>query len=525
MIIKNKDGSINITSTHPDYDIFVSDWKYIDKVMSGRYIKTEIPELNPTDKSDENSERNKQYRERAVFLRIASRTANRMVGLVFAKWPTLRVPAELNYIANNVDGAGASIYQQSQSALKSAVAKGRAGLLVEYPIVIGKTTRHDMETQKYYATIQRFEARQIINWSLMRMGANMALERVVIRDTVETAEGEVEVIRELKMEWRAIENRVFDYPIYVSREWRNGGDEKGWYVYSETVPKDGFGEPWDEIPFAFIGSETNQPRIDEPPMLDICRGNVCHYRLHADYMDSVHFVGQPQGYINGLTDIAGFKEDHKESGWYSGSRQFALLPPESTVAFASVPPNTMVKEAMDSQKDSLIGMGAFYITPGSAIKTATQASGEQEEQHSVLSLAASNVAEAYSKALIWMARYMRVEIIGKHEDAEGRAVDDTPLYDLRRDFVQSVADPQMIQTLWTLVMQGGMPVSDFWQKLRKAEIIDPEKDDDEIKDEIAAGTGTGGDIAGLGDMLAQSDEEAMAVLERQHPELNETAGA
>jgi hypothetical protein len=89
----------------------------------------------------------------------------------------------------NVDGAGASIYQQSQAALKSTVAKGRAGLLVEYPIVHGEATRHDMETRKYYATIQRFEPDQIINWSLMRLGANMALERVVLRDTLETADG------------------------------------------------------------------------------------------------------------------------------------------------------------------------------------------------------------------------------------------------------------------------------------------------------------------------------------------------
>jgi hypothetical protein len=65
--------------------------------------------------------------------------------------------------------------------------------------------------------------------------------------------------------------------------------------------------------------------------------------------------------------------------------------------------------------------------------------------------------------------------------------------------------------------------------LRKAEIIDPEKDDEEIKDEIAAGKGTGGDNdAGLAALLAQSDvqdAEQLAALEDAHPELNETAGA
>jgi hypothetical protein len=530
-ITKDQNGMAAVDSTHPDYDTYLSDWMYIDKIMSGRNIKSEIHTLNPLDSSEGNQLRNAQYKDRAVFYRIAGRTANRMIGLVFSKWPTLRIPTELDYITQNIDGAGTSIYQQSQAALKSTVAKGRAGLLVEYPEVVGEVTRADMEDGKYYATVQRFEPQQIINWSIMRYGANMAIERVVIKDTVETYGGTVDIIRELKMEWRPLRDNMASEYVYVSREWRKSEDKNiGWYVNTETIPTDGFGKPWDEIPFAFIGSETNQPRIDEPPMLDICRGNVCHYRLHADYMDSCHYVGQPTGYVNGVEDIKGFTENQKADGWYAGSRKMAILPPGGVIAFASVPPNTMVKEAMDSAKEDLIGMGAFYITPGSAIKTATQAEAEQEEQHSVLSLATSNVAEAYSKALSWMARYMRVEIVGKHEDGDGKITDDTPVYDIRRDFIQAAADPQLISAMWKLVLEGGLPKSDFWQMLRKTEKIDPEKSDDEIREEIEADRGAGTD-ADLSKTLAMLDDEAtqdedyIASLERSHPELNETAGA
>jgi len=469
----------------------VNDWDMVDTVVSGRDVESTILRLNPSDTSDDNDVRNKQYRQRAVFFRIAGRTVNRMVGLVFTKWPILQTSEMLSYITKNIDGAGTSIYQQSQAVLKSVIAKGRAGILVDYPIVHGETTREDMAQFRYYATAQRFEPQQIINWSTMQVGANVQLKRVVLYDSVESDEGTIAIFRELAME------NVGGEHVYVSREYRRGGQDDEWGLHSETWPVDGFGNRWNEIPFAFIGAETNQTTVDDIPILDLCKGNICHYRLHADYMDAAHFVGQPQGYISGVEDVKGFMEEYSSAGLYAGSRQYTILPPGGSLGYAAVPPNVLVKEAMDATRNDLMGMGAFYITPGSAVKTAAQAEGEQEEQHSILSLAASNVAEAYSKALQWMYRYMRIEIAGEEE---------VPVYDLRRDFIRGAADPNLITALWNLVMQGGMPRSDFWQALRKAEIIDPEKDDEAIKEELS---GEKVD-SGIGAITEQMDAEELS---------------
>jgi len=492
-------GRIFITSTHRDYDRFVKIWDYIDNVVTGRDVDKHIPTLNPRDDSDENMERNRQYKERAVFLKIAGRTVNRMVGLVFVKWPVLNIDGQLDYILTNVDGAGISIYQQSQACLKSVISKGRAGLLVEYPIVDGQCTREDMNRHELFATIQRFEPQQIINWSLDKCGAKLKLGRVVLRDIIEEEYKVIEIYREL----------VIEDGVYVSRLWRHNGkgddDGGGFILASESIPRDGSGNTWDEIPFIFIGAETNQSRIDEPPMIDICEGNICHYRLHADYMDSVHYVGQPMAYVNGIEDVKLFLENLTDTGWYMGSRQVTVLPPGGVLGYAAVPPNPLVKVALEDMKNDLMGMGAFYITPGSAVKTAAQAEGEQEEQHSILSLAASNVSEAYGKCLEWMYKYMNIEITDEQE-LDGKIVDDTPIYDLRRDFIRGGSDPQLITALWAVAMGGGMPMTDFWQMLRKGEIIDPEKTDEEIKTEIESSKPEGETDAGLASMLGPSNE-------------------
>jgi len=63
---------------------------------------------------------------------------------------------------------------------------------------------------------------------------------------------------------------------------------------------------------------------------------------------------------------------------------------------------------MNDKVDLIIGLGGMFIVPGSAVKTATQSAGEQKVQHSVLSLISSNVSEAYTQALKYVARYSRL---------------------------------------------------------------------------------------------------------------------
>jgi len=156
----------------------------------------------------------------------------------------------------------------------------------------------------------------------------------------------------------------------------------------------------------------------------------------------------------------------------------------------------MIKEAMDDKIKLAIGMGAFFITPGSAVKTATQAAGEQEMQHSILSLAASNLGEAYTKCLEWMALYMAID---------AKALPEPLLYEPSHDFVDSSMDAQMLTALTASWTQGALPFSDYVVRLQKAELIDPEKTLDEVKAEIDA-TKNGDVNSALFDGLGADDD-------------------
>jgi hypothetical protein len=127
----------DVTFTRPEYDAAKSRWRLVRDVCKGsETIKAAgelyLPKPNGHDLSDENKERYKGYKARAVFFNATGRTKNSLVGAVFRTWPTLTLPGALDYVSRDIDGQGVSIYQQSQSVIGHLLEVGRHGLLVDY---------------------------------------------------------------------------------------------------------------------------------------------------------------------------------------------------------------------------------------------------------------------------------------------------------------------------------------------------------------------------------------------------------
>ena len=205
----------------------------------------------------------------------------------------------------------------------------------------------------------------------------------------------------------------------------------------------------------FVGSENNDSSIDDPPLYDMAEINIGHYHNSADYEDSVWFSGQPQFWIAGLDEA--WRDHLEENGIYVGSRAPLTLPVNGSCGFAQPEPNTLVKEAMDGKKEDMVSLGARLIERGSAVKTATQADNDSAAEHSILSLAVSNVSEAYSQCLMWMCAF---------ENVAGEA-----LLKLNQDFTQVSLDAAIMASLFNAVQAGRVPESDFWQYLRDRGVI------------------------------------------------------
>ncbi|WP_163836864.1 DUF4055 domain-containing protein [Spartinivicinus ruber] len=452
----------DVTFQHPEYVKAAKKWQVVEDVCAGENVQKYLRTLNPSDTSKQNKERNEQYKKGAVFYNATGRTRQGLVGAVFKKWPVLNVPTALSYVKEDIDGSCVSIYQQSQSVLAAIMSKSRHALYVDYPNVKAPASKAQQEAGLIRANIVSLNAENVINWRTQKVGSSHLLSLVVIKESIQqtTDDGfgleSIEQYRVLRLD-----------SFYHVEIWQKNADGV-WSIDSEYQPLNGKGQPWRFIPFTFIGAENNDTTIDQPPLLDLARLNLAHYQNSADYEDSAFFVGQAQPAISGLTEE--WRDWLQQNGIYIGSRSPILLPTGGQFDIKQAQPNTMVKEAMDQKEQQMIALGARLLDKGSAVKTATEAQAENEAEHSVLSLAASNVSEAYTLALSWMAEFMNAPA-----DVE---------YTLNQEFTRSELTPQMLTALIQAWQSGRLPDSDLWAQLKKYGVIDPEKDDESIKEEL-----------------------------------------
>lgn len=460
----------DVTFTRPEYDAALNRWRLVRDVCKGsEAIKAGkeryLPKPNPDDKSAANTARYDDYLKRAVFYNATGRTKHSLVGAAFRTWPTLTVPGALDYVAKDVDGQGVSIYQQSQSVIGHLLEVGRHGLLVDYAAVkSGSVSKADELSGRARASIASYPAEAIRNWKTRKVGGQHLLSLIVLREEVaiDTADG---FGSEKVAQYRVL--RLDEAGTYTQEVWQEGPSET-LMVTPAFSPLDGSGRPWKLIPFQFLGSENNDTSIDDSPLYDMAEVNIGHYHNSADYEDSAYFAGQPQFWIAGLDEPW---RDHLEGvGIYVGSRAPLTLPKNAACGFAQAQPNTLVKEAMDAKKEDMVSLGARLIERGSAVKTATQADNDSAAEHSVLSLIVSNVSEAYTQCLAWMAEFA---------NAAGEAV-----YKINQDFTQVSLDAAIMSALFNAVQGSRLPESDFWQYLRDRGVIDPEKTDEDIRGEL-----------------------------------------
>lgn len=441
---------------HPYYRENICIWeKIIASCIGEDAVKAlnPLPYLNRSDKSEENVERNQRYLERAVYFNATGRTLEGLIGLAFATDPTVTL-GPFDYMADNANGNGVSIYHTAQVALAGVLQTGRHGLLVD--VVNDRPA------------ILSYDARDIINWRTSNQEGRNDLTLLVLREIyVDETDPYASLFVEQFREYRMVDG------VAGFRLWRRDSKSKRLTLVNDFSPilrPHSSRRFFDHIPFFFCGSKSNSPDIDVPPLKSLSDMNYAHFRDSADYQDSVHFCGQVQPWITGLSEE--WRDWLETKGVYVGSRRALLLPAGSQYGMAQAQPNSLAKEAMDDKKEYMVALGARIVEENKTTKTATQAAGDIATGTSVLSLCSSNVSEAVTAALSECGQFFNAE---SFKDANFR---------ITHDYVTSKLDAQMITSLVAAWQSGAIAAKDLRTVLRNAGIIEPERTDAQIQEEV-----------------------------------------
>ena len=424
--------------------------------------------------------RTTDYQEHAIFYGVASKTSRGLVGTIYGKDPVVDMPSGLDYAITNIDGNGIGIAQQSRAVCSDVIRFGRCGLWVDFAQTGGNLTLADQG--QYFATINRYKPWQIINWRQEQVGSSMKLSLVVLCEYRPKVDGFKVKSEKIYRQLELVANEdgsglVYQVIIWTFQETNSGGQGE-WVPGPAVQPTDAQGQPFDFIPFGFVGSENNDPSIDRAPMRDLVEINIGHYRNSADYEDTVFYAGQTQPYMTGATQQYFDLMDKQQ--FYIGSRQLMPVPEGGTFGFANPGANPTVRQAMIDKVELMVSLGASFIDKSNAPRTAAEANSNDRTETSELALIASNVTDAYSMALDWAARFQG---------------SDSGQFELNSDFSAIMATPQMFTAWVKALIDGAVPFSEYAGWLQRNGLVDPEKTVEQLRDELETDQLAGG--AGL----------------------------
>lgn len=439
-----------------------------EAIKAGDYI---IP-VNPRDESDENLVRNAQWVNRAVYFNATGRTLPAMTGIAFGKWPEVKLPASLDFLLQDASGSGIGLINMAQLAVSDVLQTGRAGLLADYPTGESGPSRADVTAGRARPTLTLYPAEAIINWRTVRRGALTVLGMVVIREVVEEW-GDFDLAQ--VEQWRVLrlgrlsgeaDTAPERYVVQVFR--KKGGV---FVITEESAPLDAAGRAWDVIPFTFIGATNNDAAPDAPPLYDLADLNIAHFRNSADHEESLFFAGQAQVWLTGEQINEEQIALMQKEGMYVGSRSIGIAP--GGVVLLQAQPVTALSEEMKHKVELMAQLGARLIAPGTVARTATEAGSDDKTNNSILSIVCDNVSDAFRAALRCCARFA---------GASETEVDFT----ISTEFSGVQYDPQQVAQAIAAVQGGILPKSDFWTYLRSIGLMQADKTDDEVRDELDA---------------------------------------
>lgn len=464
----------DVTFTRDDYTYSLPDWTLVQTVTDGQRAvkqagKTYLPDPNMVPEGDtQRQDVYKSYLQRASFFNVTGQTLESLTGTAFAQAPTLTVPTVLEYVQDDIDGGGVSIYQQSQAVLGEVLKKGRCALWVDYPATETPASLADQQSGKIRATVLEIDAERVINWRYEKVGAKVLLSLVVFTEERERSD---EFASETETIYRVL--RLTE-GVYTVETWARTQDGSAFVFESSIIPRDGAGNGWAYIPFYFVGSQNNDGNIDKAPMLDLANLNIKHYQVAADWYNALYFAGQPQPVAAGLSES--WRDWLEKNGVVLGSRAPLLLPAGASFNFAVVPADTAIQSELEKLEKRMQAIGARLITPGEVAMTATQSRDQNIAQHSVLSLVAQNVAEAYTTALNDMARYMNAPM-----ECE---------YILATTYVEHTVDANLLNALIAANQAGKLTDADLFAAMRRFGLVDQEKTDESIREELSTQGGS-----------------------------------
>lgn len=476
-----------VSTPHPEVERFAPEWRKIQACIDGeKTIKEAGTEFLPRSEGVSDTTYN-NYKARAVWFNATARTLGALMGFLFRKPPTIEgLPTSLDKLEQDADMAGAGLKAYARKIADRVGSVGRCGTLVEWSTA---------EARPYFAF---YEASGITNWQTERIGGNLKLTALVLReaaykhDTNDRWKTEIVIkYREFYLEGDPTNPKSLRCMAQIWEEANGGGVTSS----TKTAPQQDpvkVGEPiqifrrnvpLDFIPFQFHNAENPGEGISKPPLTDIADVNISHYRTSADLENGRHFCGCP-------TPWAKCFDEKKDDGSGVAAVKSEALVVGSNVAWTSDNADAecgyleftgaglnSLEKALEEKQTMMASLGARLVEPktGDAKAFATVAL-ENSSDSSTLARIGELVSEGITDVLqiaAWWA-------------SSDATVDEKIQFSLNSDFNPAVLTSEMLTALTGAWQANAISRGTLYHNFRRGELLPPGRTDEEEKEAIEA---------------------------------------
>ena len=444
-----------VSQTHAEYNKNVDKWKLTRNAATGLSFE-ETRKYIPR-RTHEEQDQYYHRVEKAIYTNYTGRTREGLKGAIFRLPPRIELPPDMEFMLDNADGAGQSLTQVAKLAADEVMETGRFGLLADYPMVDENLTVEQVRRMGLQPHIATYTAESIINWHVHVMNGRRQLGMLVLKENSPVHYDEftwdyVDRYRVLRLN----EDQQYTQQLY---------DENGDAITEEITIRGASGQPFDYIPFHFIGSRDNLPDIDEPILYDIARVNIGHFRNSADQENNLSVHGG--GTLVVSTDMSPEAFQSANPGGITVGENAGLILSEGGKAeLLQLGSASAIGTEMAHKEQMMVQIGAKIIT-----KTAEEARIQATSENSMLDTMVGNINEAFT-AVIYDCRAFI-----SPTDAE-------IVFSLNDDFWQDSIAPQEIMAMIQGNDAGVMPKIDIVRRLMDAGWIQSEGTAEDILAEI-----------------------------------------
>ena len=434
-----------------------------DKAIKAN-AKTYVPKNKGVDIADYNA-----IIQRSVFENFTEATAKGISGLIFAKEPTISLPASLELLKDNIDMDDNTIVDLSQNIVNELMEVGRCGLLIDVPnIDTTGMTKPQTDALNIRAFTKLYKSETIINWRYESINSVNKLALLVLHEVYE--DWTDRFTSTLKNRYRVYS--LIDNICYVEvfeendKTFINTMDMKPVIVKGSTI---------NYIPFIPLTYKDISIIPVKPPLMDIANINLNYYGVAVERRNVIHFVGNPFFMGKGINT-----RDDK------GNALTITLGSSIAQIFQEVNADMKIVETqgtglafnesyLNDCKSTMAALGARLLVPEANAQISENTMQMKTAGYRATIMQIANTASrAITQALKIIAEW---EGTSKEQVKEVKA-------ELNTDYSLSEMDAQTITALVTAWQMGAIRQEDMFKKLQKGEIIESEISFDDYKSNL-----------------------------------------